>query len=242
MLVGVLGQSGRGHAADSGVPGSGGGVEASRPASITEYLMVDRDREVVLARSAAPPEIGARAAAWVLEPEGYREVAAGTNGFVCLVGRSWSAPLRFVNGRANPEFWNAKVRAPMCLNPEAVRTILPTLVRRTELTIAGRSLGEIEADTNRRFADGTYRAPHGVAMSYMFSKEQYLGDGVGHFVPHVMLYAPNAENVEWGGSRGITGWPFVAENEGNVHALVVVPAARWSDGSPAVTAGGGSGH
>ena len=216
---------------------AGGAVESSRPAPIASYLMADRVEETALARSAAPPGIGAASAVWLLEADGYRETVAGTNGFACLVGRAWSAPLRFVNGVANDEFWNPRVRAPMCLNPEAVRTILPVLQRRTELAIAGKSLGEIEADANARFAAGSFRPPHGIAMSYMFSKDQYLGDRVRHFTPHVMLYAPFTENADWGDSSGRSGWPFVGENQGNAHALVIIPVGRWSDGSAVAPAG-----
>jgi hypothetical protein len=209
-------------------------VTVGRPEPIDRYLMNDRSAEVALARSAAPPAVGARAAVWVLERGGYREAAAGENGFVCLVGRSWSAPIRFVSGRPNPEFWSPAVKAPMCLNAEAVRTILPPLVRRTELALLGRSLGEVEADTKERFAVGTYRPPQGVAMSYMLSRDQHLGHAVGHFVPHVMLYAPHAERKEWGALETLSGFPFVGENEGNPHALVIIPLGRWSDGSPAL--------
>jgi len=207
-------------------------ITAGRAEPLDRYLMSDRAAEVALARSAAPPAVGARAAVWVLDPGGYREAEAGDNGFVCLVGRSWSAPIRFVSGGPNPEFWSPVVKAPMCLNPEAVRTILPALVRRTELARLGRSLGEVEADTKERFAAGTYRPPHGVAMSYMLSKDQHLGQAVGHFVPHVMLYAPQAERKEWGALETLSGFPFVGENEGNPHALVIIPIGRWSDGSP----------
>jgi hypothetical protein len=209
-------------------------VTAGRPAPIERYLMSDLAAEIALARSAAPPPVGARASVWVLESGGYREAATGDNGFVCLVGRSWSAPIRFVSGRANPEFWSPAVRAPMCLNPEAVRTILPPLLRRTELARLGRSLGEVETDTEQRFSAGTYQPPRGVAMSYMLSKDQHLGEGVGHFMPHVMLYAPHAVRKDWGALATLSGYPFVGESEGNPHALVIIPLGRWSDGSPAV--------
>jgi hypothetical protein len=208
-------------------------VLASRPSPIDAYLMPDEASEVALARSAAPPSVAANASVWVLGSTGYREVEAGSNGFACLVGRAWSAPIRFASGRLNPEFWSLEVKAPICLNPEAVRTILPVLVRRTELTLAGASLEEVERDAMQRYADGTFRPPHGVAMGYMLSKQQNLGLGVGHYMPHVMLYAPHADNEDWGGGNVLTGWPFVGENEGNPHSLVIIPLGRWSDGTPA---------
>jgi hypothetical protein len=49
---------------------------------------------------------------------GYETAVKGKNGFVYLVDRAWQAPF------ADPEFWNPKVRAPVCLNPQAARSVL----------------------------------------------------------------------------------------------------------------------
>lgn len=214
---------------------------AARPQPIDSYLITDRGEEIRLARSAAPPTVAEQAGVWVLSPDGYVEAEPSGNGFVCLVGRGWSAPVRFVNGSPNSEFWSSAVRAPMCLNPEAVRTILPVLTWRTERAIARKSLGEIEAETRDRFERGEFVAPSGVAMSYMLSPDQHLGERVGHYLPHVMLYAPGARDHEWGRSGLLSGWPFIGESEGQPHALVIIPVGTWSDGSP-VEHGGASGR
>src|SRR5690242_11083259 len=62
-----------------------------RMAPIGEYLMTDRAAEIVLARSAAPEAIARDAEVRVLGPHGYETAVAGRNGFVCIVGRGWSA-------------------------------------------------------------------------------------------------------------------------------------------------------
>jgi len=73
-------------------------------APIEQYLM-DRTAEIALARSAAPESISRNAEVLVLGRHGFETAVKGKNGFVCIVGRSWtSAP--------DPDFWNAKVRVP----------------------------------------------------------------------------------------------------------------------------------
>src|SRR3974390_3122937 len=78
-------------------------------APIEQYLM-DRTAEVALARSAAPESISRDAEVLVLGRHGFETAIKGKNGFVCIVERSWtSAP--------DPDFWNPKVRTPICYNP-----------------------------------------------------------------------------------------------------------------------------
>src|SRR5246127_3461876 len=99
-------------------------------APIEQYLM-DRTAEIALARSAAPESISGDAGVLVLGRHGYETVAKGKNGFVCLVERSWMSPFDFA------QFWNPKMRGPICFNPAAVRSILPLTFKRTELVLAG---------------------------------------------------------------------------------------------------------
>ena len=88
-------------------------------APIDQYLMADRSAEIALARSAAPEAISRDATVLVLGRNGYETAVEGKNGFTCLVERSWMSPFD------SPEFWNPKMRGPVCYNPAAVRSILP---------------------------------------------------------------------------------------------------------------------
>src|SRR6266436_1813913 len=106
-------------------------------APLDQYLMANRNTEIALARSAAPESISRDAEVMVLGRHGYETVVKGKNGFVCLVERSWMSPFDF------PEFWNPKMRGPICFNPPAVRSILPLTLKRTELVLAGRSKSEV---------------------------------------------------------------------------------------------------
>ena len=105
-------------------------------APVEQYLM-DRDAEIALARSAAPDSISRDAGVMVLGRHGYETAVKGTNGFLCFVERSWTAPID------DPEFWNPKGRAAICLNAAAARTYLPRTIKKTELLLAGRTKAEM---------------------------------------------------------------------------------------------------
>ena len=100
-------------------------------APIEQYLMANQADEIALARSAAPATIAGDAAVLILGSHGYQTAAKGKNGFVCMVWRSWTA------GFDDPQFWNPKLRAPVCLNAAAVRTVLPADLERTKWALAG---------------------------------------------------------------------------------------------------------
>src|SRR6202023_3896550 len=85
-------------------------------APLDQYLM-ERNAEIALARSAAPESISRDAEVLVLGRHGYDTAVKGKNGFVCIVGRSWTSA-------ADADFWNPKVRVPMCVNAAAARSYL----------------------------------------------------------------------------------------------------------------------
>src|SRR5580700_8970099 len=127
FVVAVLGAR-QAQAADAKTP------DAKTPypnmAPIEQYLMADRSAEIALARSAAPESVSRDAELQVLGRDGFETAVKGKNGFVCIVGRGWtSAP--------DSEFWNPKVRVPMCVNAAAARSYLLRLTKITELALAG---------------------------------------------------------------------------------------------------------
>jgi hypothetical protein len=62
-------------------------------APLDQYLMVDRDAEIAMARSAAPEAISRDAYVLVLGRHGYETAVKGKNGFVCVVERILDAAL-----------------------------------------------------------------------------------------------------------------------------------------------------
>ena len=87
--------------------------KASYPAMapLDQYLMPDQNSEIALARSGAPASISDGAEVMVLGEKGFTTAVKGTNGFLCVVERSWGA------ATDAPEFWNPKIRFPICFNP-----------------------------------------------------------------------------------------------------------------------------
>ena len=80
---------------------------------IDQYLMENRGSEIALARNAAPESISRDAEVMVLGRHAYETAVQGKNGFVCMVERSWTAPID------DPDFWNPKLPAPICFNAAA---------------------------------------------------------------------------------------------------------------------------
>ena len=132
-------------------------------APLDQYLIPDRDAEIALARSAAPPSISHDATVMVLGKNGYETAVKGTNGFVCVVERAWMSKFD------SPEFWNPKNRSPICLNPPAARTVLPLTVMRTKLVLAGRSKEEVKEGIKAAIEKKDLPALEAGAMSYMMS-------------------------------------------------------------------------
>src|SRR5215467_5863505 len=106
-------------------------------APLGEYLIAEQASEIALARSAAPASISENAEVMVLGYAGYTKAVKGSNGFVCIVERSWGA------ATDEPEFWNPKVRSPICFNPPAARSFLPLFLMKTKLVLVGKSKAEI---------------------------------------------------------------------------------------------------
>ena len=89
---------------------------------LAPFMISDPAAEVALARTAAPHSITDSATVLVLVRNGFVEAHHGSNGFTCAVLRG------FDGGTTDPNFWNSKIRSPVCLNPAASRTVLPGLM------------------------------------------------------------------------------------------------------------------
>jgi hypothetical protein len=206
-------------------------AQTSKPAypnraPISEYSM-SPDAEVALARSAAPSSLSEKADVMVLSDHGYRTQIKGTNGFVCMVWRSWSTDV------SDGEFWNPKVRSPICLNPTAVRSVLPGYIQRTNWVLDGISLEGLEARYKAAAPRDKLPVPEPGAMSYMMSRDGYLADDVGHAMPHIMFFVPRADRQDWGAN--LPGSPVAhAASPSDPIELFFITVPKWSDGTPAV--------
>jgi len=188
--------------------------------------MTDQGAEIALARSAAPKSIARDAEVLVLGRHGFETAVKGKNGFVCIVGRSWtSAP--------DAEFWNPKVRVSMCVNAAAARSYLPRFTKETEWGLAGRTPAQMDETISAAIAKKELPAMEPGAMCYMMSKEGYGGDSSPHWPSHLMFFYSDTDLASWGAN--LPRSPVVGVSDPVVEHLTqfVIAVQRWSDGTEA---------
>lgn len=168
-----------------------------------------QDREVALARSAAPEAISAEATVWRWQGERYVVADSGSNGVHCYLARLWVPSVE-----------------PHCFDPEAAATIMPILMRKVELYAAGIADSVVEQRIAADIAAGRLRVPSRPAVTYMMSAAQVLvgGNGatVGAWQPHLMIYYPGWTGPQAGLAGFVAGVGFI-ENPGTPMAALVVP-------------------
>jgi hypothetical protein len=197
-------------------------------APLEQYLMVNQNAEIALARSAAPESISRDAEVLVLGRHGYETAVKGKNGWVCVVERSWMAPFD------DPEFLNPDQRLPLCLNPPAVRTHLPLTFKTTELAMAGLSKTQMFDGIKAAYDKNELPLPEPGAMCYMMSKQQYFGRKYGNADPHLMFWFPKTDDMSWG--AGLFGSPvYVHQYSPEPITEFIISVSKWSDGTAAPT-------
>ena len=203
-------------------------------APLDQYLM-ERNAEIALARSAAPDSISRDADVLVLGSHGYEIASKGSNGFVCIVARSWRAEAD------DPGFWNPKLRAPICFNVSAARSVLPIMSRKTELVLTGISKERMFENIKSSFDRKELPTIEPGSMCYMMSRQAYLGDANGHWHPHLMFFLPQTSDIAWG--AGSQGSPILVDQDVADHLTVfMIPVQTWSDGTPEEVHTSSAGH
>ena len=157
-----------------------------------------------------------------------------------MVGRSWLAAFDW------PEFWNPKVRAADCMNPQSARSMVPLFRLRSKMVLAGRSKAEMLSAVKAAFENNQVPKLESGAMDYMMSKAAYLTDEGEHNAPHLMFLTVGMDAMDWG--AGAAGsplfaapyWFFSSEEPSQMQGLrpilvFLIGAATWSDGTPADT-------
>lgn len=198
-------------------------AKASYPhmAPLSQYLSQSAADEISLARSAAPAAVADAAQVLTLGSHGYEVAAKGTNGFVCLVERSWE--LNFNDA----EFWDPTVRTPICFNAAARHSLLREFLTRTDWVLAGMSTAQMAARTKGI-------APLQGSMAYMMSKRQLIcaNGACTRWYPHLMFFFPNDEVPNWGANQN--GGPVFSGHFNPLTAVYFVVVPTWSDGTPSV--------
>lgn len=194
---------------------------------IGPYLMSDPQGEVALARTGGPPSIAAKAEVLVLTANGFKTAVKGTNGWVCIVERSWNSAFN------DTEFWNPKERGPDCLNPPAARTEIPQQIEEAKWALAGLSRQQMAEKTKAAFVDHSFRSPEAGAFGFMLIKEGHLNHAHGGpWRPHMMFFVTIGQIANYGSN--VVNSPTQSADRGPYEsAMIYVPVSTWSDGTPA---------
>lgn len=176
---------------------AGAQSQTSKYPPTEQYLMPQAD-EIALARTAAPANISDRAMIQVLTKTGFEVAQQGGNGSVCMVMRGFSAPT-YTPAQFRDLVYDATVRAPICFPPPAVQQVLPYYELRTKLALQAKNPDEMAE-----------------AIAVANAK-------IGHWHPHVMVFAPYYNNSMVGGSP--LGSPFLqnTDDAGTPFSVVVIP-------------------
>ena len=162
----------------------------------------------------------------VLGHEGYKSAVKGTNGFLCIVERSWG------QGTDRTEFLNPKMRAPHCFNAQATRSFAPIYLMKTRLVLAGKSKPEIGHAIATALDKKDLPALEPGAMAYMMSKQQYLNDRGKSWRSHAMFFSPGDMTKSWAADDPNSPVMVANDPEERVTILFVL-ADKWSDGTAA---------
>ena len=194
-------------------------------APVAQYRMASAE-EIAFAKTAAPASISGDAEIMVLGSGGYETALKGKNGFTCLVQRSWGADF------SDAEFWNPKIRSPICYNPASVRSVLPPYLEKTQWVLAGVTKADMIARIKAQLKANTYVLPEPGAMSFMMSKQQYLNDqAAGHWHPHLMFFAAHTNGPAWGADFAKSP-VFAAQSDPEPITTFFIPVRKWSDDTP----------
>ena len=161
-----------------------------------------------LIEKAAPADVVKDATVYVLGKTGYKKLRQGTNGFSCLVLRERSDTI-----------------VPECYDAEGSATLLAADLYLEQQRAKGRGDEQINAEIEKGFKSGRFKAPRKPGIVYMLSPNNRVYDPeskkVISFPGHLMFYAPYATAKDVGSGAGA---PYLV-NPGTAGALmIVVPA------------------
>jgi len=193
-------------------------ASASAHAQVNVATVLPRDREIELAITAAPPDVGRKATVYVFTSQGYEKARDGENGFTCLVNR-------------DSELEGYHVLKPTCWDAHGSRTIVPAILEIAKRRAAGQSVADVTAGIRLLIKDGTVKPFDKVGVAYMLQGDVTDYDAsTGSilkraFPPHIMIYAPGITPNDVGmagsaASRDVRA-PLIYESATGYRYLVV---------------------
>lgn len=195
-----------------------GPVGAGR--NIDAYLM-DEGEELGLAATAGPPSITVEASYYVLKRSGFVLAREGSNGWHCFVERVW-----FYSVDESTEY-DPRVRAPHCINQEGSQTRMQDIFMTTRLAIEGLSQQEVESRIDAAYRSGELRLPERLAMTYMMPKKQWLGQSIGNWCPHMMIWLPYLDEGSVGKNELMSGHAVIGNGARTRNSVLIIPVTEF---------------
>lgn len=195
--------------------GFAGAATSSDKAPDTDLVAMPAALETRFALSAAPPALRDQASVYLLDPKtGYRLSHQGSNGVACLVERTvweWAD-------------FRDDIYVPLCYDAAGAKTLLKVKMDAAALRARGMTAAALKSEIEKRYKNGTYKAPGKPGLSYMVAPlMRALGppDFRLHTMsmPHLMFYAPGVGNDDIGAKPNLADraslvYPFV-DKQGN---------------------------
>jgi hypothetical protein len=100
--------------------------------------------------------------------------------------------------------------------------VLPFYELKHKLGMEGQTPDQIADGIQAAYVRGQLPRRDTVSVGYMWSADQQLGPGVGHWHPHMMVFAPYYDNAMLGGNQsGVV--PVVNDDAGTPFTVIVIP-------------------
>lgn len=172
--------------------------------------LLPEKEEIDTALEGAPAHLRKGAGVYVLKASGYVRARDSHNGFNCLLVREWSRSFE-----------------PTCFDAEGTASILPVILKRTELLAEGMDDEAIRAAIAEGYRNGKFQAPRRVGVAYMLSTRNTVvldheAKKVGGAPPHLMFYSPYMRAEDFGTTDDFASHFGVAD-EGTPTAMIIVP-------------------
>jgi hypothetical protein len=148
-------------------------------------VRLTREREIALAKTAAPASVSDSAEIWVLGDRGFEKVVEGRNGYGCIVQRG-------LGGQSE---------IPRCDDASGVMALFPVYQFIEKMRHEGRTFGEARRAIEDGFKSGRFKQPRFGGFSYMYSIDAVFVTATGEriaFTPHVMVYWPGCDVKQLG--------------------------------------------
>lgn len=200
------------------------GMAAASPGQATGTTIerMQPDLETQFALSAVPPALRDQATVYLLDPAaGYRLARQGTSGVACVVERTaWELA-----------DFRDDIYIPLCYDAVGAKTYLKVIMDAAALRAQGLGPAALKTEIERRYGDGTYRAPDKPGLSYMVGPVMRTVGPPDMQVrtmamPHLMFYAPHVTNEDIGAMPDLAVhssllYPFI-DRQGNAEQSYMI--------------------